>query len=89
MFGDNVEFIYICVVFKSNGIIFIVIGLVGLFVFVFWFVLLLFWLVLVGIFIISVFLIVLLIGYFKVCEFEFSLEMILEYIIYCYRLGCW
>lgn len=89
MSGDNAEPIYIRAASKSNGITSIVIGLVGLFVSALWFVLLPSWLVLAGIFITSASLIALLIGYFKVREPEFSLEMTPEHIIYRHRLGRW
>lgn len=89
MFGISVELIYIWVVLKSNGIISLVLGCIGLCVVVLWLVFFFDWLFLVGIFIISVVLVCLFVGYFKICEFDYSLEIVKDYIIYCYCLGSW
>ena len=89
MSGSNIEPIFIRAASKSNGITSIVIGLAGLVVSLLWFLLLPEWLFLAGIFITSASLVTLLVGYFKVREPEFSLEITTEFIIYRHRLGSW
>ena len=89
MSGNNIEPIYIRAASKSNGITSIVIGLAGLIVSLLCFFLLPEWLFLAGIFITSASLVTLLVGYFKVREPEFSLEITTECIIYRHRLGSW
>jgi len=89
MSGNQPEPILIRASAKSNGITSIVIGLVGLVFSGLWFLLLPSWLFLAGIFITSASLVTLLVGYFKVREPEFSLEITTEYIVYRHRLGGW
>lgn len=89
MSGSSAEPIFIRAASKSNGITSIVIGAAGLAFAALWFVLLPSWLFLAGIFITSASLVALLVGYFKVREPEFSLEITKEHIVYRHRLGSW
>jgi hypothetical protein len=89
MSGNNPEPILIRAASKSNGITSIVIGCAGLVFAALWFVLLPDWLFLAGILITSAALVTLLVGYFKIREPEFSLEMTTEVITYRHRLGSW
>ncbi|NDV92094.1 DUF2982 domain-containing protein [Alteromonas sp. 345S023] len=89
MSGSSAEPIFIRAASKSNGITSIVIGAAGLAVSALWFVVLPSWLFLAGIFITSASLVALLIGYFKVREPEFSLEITKQHIVYRHRLGNW
>ena len=89
MSGSDIEPILIRAASKSNGITTIVIGFAGLILALLWFLVLPEWLFLAGIFITSASLVTLLVGYFKVREPEFSLEITTESIIYRHRLGSW
>ncbi|BFT28916.1 hypothetical protein D210916BOD24_00920 [Alteromonas sp. D210916BOD_24] len=89
MSGTSAEPIYIRAASKSNGITSIVIGVVGLVIAALWLTLLPEWLFLAGIFITSAALVCLLVGYFKIREPDFSLEIAKDYITYQHRLGSW
>lgn len=89
MSGNNAEPILIRAMSKSNGITSVIIGMVGIAVSALWFWLLPDWLFLAGIFLTSAALVTLLVGYFKLREPDYSLEMTTEHIIYRHRLGSW
>jgi hypothetical protein len=89
MSGSSAEPIYIRAASKSNGITSIVIGCVGLVVSALWLSFLPEWLFLAGIFMTSAALVCLLIGYFKIREPNYSLEIAKDYITYRHRLGSW
>jgi len=89
MSGINSEPIYIRAASKSNGITSIVLGGIGLLISLLWIAYLPEWLFLAGIFMTSAALVCLLIGYFKVREPNFSLEIAKDYITYRHRLGTW
>ncbi len=89
MSGTSADPIYIRAASKSNGITSIVFGVVGLVIAGLWLALLPEWLFLAGIFITSAALVCLLVGYFKIREPDFSLEIAKDYITYQHRLGSW
>ena len=87
MSGTNVEPIFIRAASKSNGITSLILGGVGLIVSALWLVFLPDWLFLAGIFLTSAALVCLLVGYFKIREPDFSLEIAKDFITYRHRLG--
>lgn len=89
MSGANADSIFIRAASKSNGITSIVLGVLGLVVSALWLSFLPEWLFLAGIFITSAALVCLLIGYFKIREPDYSLEIAKDYITYRHRLGSW
>ena len=89
MSGNNDGSIFIRAVSKSNGITSVVFGAIGLVIAALWLTLLPEWLFLAGIFITSAALVCLLIGYFKIREPNYSLEIAKDYITYQHRLGSW
>ncbi len=89
MSGTSVEPIYIRAASKSNGITSLVLGCIGLSVAALWLAFLPDWLFLAGIFITSAALVCLLVGYFKIREPDYSLEIAKDYITYRHRLGSW
>ena len=89
MSGTSVEPIYIRAASKSNGITSLVLGCIGLCVAALWLAFLPDWLFLAGIFITSAALVCLLVGYFKIREPDYSLEIAKDYITYRHRLGSW
>jgi hypothetical protein len=89
MSGNSEASIYIKAASKSNGITSLVIGVVGLIIAVLWLSFMPDWLFLAGIFITSAALVCLLVGYFKLREPDYSLEIAKDYITYQHRLGSW
>ena len=89
MSGSEVEQIFIRASSKSNGITSVVFGVIGLCISVLWLAFLPDWLFLAGIFLTSAALVCLLIGYFKIREPEYSLEIAKDFITYRHRLGSW
>jgi hypothetical protein len=89
MSGDNGTSIFIKAASKSNGITSVVFGCVGLVIAALWLTFLPEWLFLAGIFITSAALVCLLIGYFKIREPNYSLEIARDFITYQHRLGSW
>ncbi|GFD90588.1 hypothetical protein KUL152_28140 [Tenacibaculum sp. KUL152] len=89
MSGNSEASIYIKAASKSNGITSLVIGAVGLIIAVLWLSFMPDWLFLAGIFITSAALVCLLVGYFKLREPDYSLEIAKDYITYQHRLGSW
>ena len=79
MSGTSVEPIYIRAASKSNGITSLVLGCVGLIAAALW----------LAIFLTSAALVCLLVGYFKIREPDYSLEIAKDYITYRHRLGSW
>ena len=89
MSGNSEASIYIKAASKSNGITSLVIGAVGLVIAALWLSFMPDWLFLAGIFITSAALVCLLVGYFKLREPDYSLEIAKDYITYQHRLGSW
>ncbi len=89
MSGTSVEPIYIRAASKSNGITSLVLGCIGLCIAALWLAFLPDWLFLAGIFLTSAALVCLLVGYFKIREPDYSLEIAKDYITYRHRLGSW
>ncbi|MEC8230591.1 MAG: DUF2982 domain-containing protein [Pseudomonadota bacterium] len=89
MSGNSEASIYIKAASKSNGITSLVIGAVGLIIAALWLSFMPDWLFLAGIFITSAALVCLLVGYFKLREPDYSLEIAKDYITYQHRLGSW
>ena len=89
MSGNSEASIYIKAASKSNGITSLVIGAVGLLIAALWLSFMPDWLFLAGIFITSAALVCLLVGYFKLREPDYSLEIAKDYITYQHRLGSW
>lgn len=89
MSGTDNDPIFVRATSKGNGITALVIGVVGLIVSVLWLALLPQWLFLAGIFLTSASIVTLLIGYFKLREPPFSIEISLDEICYHHRRGNW
>ncbi|BCO17493.1 MULTISPECIES: DUF2982 domain-containing protein [unclassified Alteromonas] len=89
MSGNSEASIYIKAASKGNGITSLVIGAVGLVIAALWLSFMPDWLFLAGIFITSAALVCLLVGYFKLREPDYSLEIAKDYITYQHRLGSW
>ncbi len=89
MSGTSAEPIFIRAASKSNGITTVVFGVVGLVIAALWLAFLPDWLFLAGIFVTSAALVCLLVGYFKIREPDFSLEIAQDFITYRHRLGSW
>ncbi len=89
MSGSSVEPIFIKAASKSNGLTSIVLGCLGLVLSALWLSLLPEWLFLAGIFLTSAAIVCLLIGFFKVREPNYSLEIAKDFITYRHRLGSW
>lgn len=89
MSGENIQPILVKAASKSNGITSMVIGSVGLLLSVIWFMVTPDWLFLAGIFLTSASLVTMLVGWFKVREPAYSLQISPSEIGYQHRLGVW
>ncbi len=89
MSGTSVEPIFIRAASKSNGITSVVLGCIGLVTSALWLAFLPEWLFLAGIFLTSAALVCLLVGYFKIREPDYSVEIAKDFITYRHRLGSW
>ncbi|MBU2978623.1 DUF2982 domain-containing protein [Alteromonas sp. C1M14] len=89
MSGTDNDPIFVRATSKGNGITTLVIGVVGLVVSALWITMLPEWLFLAGIFLTSASIVTLLIGYFKLREPPFSMEISPDEIRYHHRRGNW
>ncbi|RDV26721.1 DUF2982 domain-containing protein [Alteromonas aestuariivivens] len=89
MSGTEAQNIYIKANSKRNGIATLLVGLAGLTASAIWIASVPQWLVLAGIFLTSASIVAILVGWFKLREPDYSIELSPEAIRYCHRLGNW